>query len=191
MKVEAHLLHSFIEQIPSPVFIKNPDGKYTGCNQAFSSLTGIARDQLVGKTVFDVNNLEMAETCHRKDLELLKNGARQRFKWRLALSNGESRDVIFENALLRGDNGRITGIIGVLSDITELQKAENALNESNERLETLLFMLPVGIILIDYETRLILEMNPYAVMILGVTKEQVVGRNRVCKRYGYSKSFHT
>ena len=176
MNIEAHLLHSFIEQIPSPVFVKNPDGKYTGCNQAFSSMTGIARNQLVGKTVFDVNDPETAEKCHQKDLELLKNGTRQRYKWRLALSDGESRDVIFEKAPLRDENGRITGIIGVLSDITELLKTENALNESNERLETLLFMLPVGIIMIDYETRLILEMNPYAVMILGVSKEQVVGR---------------
>jgi diguanylate cyclase (GGDEF)-like protein/PAS domain S-box-containing protein len=176
MKVESHLLHSFIEQIPSPVFIKNLDGNYTGCNQAFSSLTGIARDKLVGKTVFDVNNREMAEICYRKDQELLKNGNRQRYRWRLSLSNGDSRDVIFEKALLLDVNGRINGIIGVLSDITELQKAETALNESNERLETLLFMLPVGIVLIDYETRLITDMNPYAVMILGVTKEQVVGR---------------
>ncbi len=176
MKIEPHLLNFFIEQIPSPVFVKNADGKYTGCNQAFSSLTGIVRDQLVGKTVFDVNSWEMAEQCHQKDLALLKNGTRQRYRWKLALSDGESRDVIFEKAPLLDDNGRITGIIGVLSDITELQKAENALNESNERLETLLFMLPVGIILIDYETRLIMEMNPYAVMILGYATEQIIGR---------------
>jgi diguanylate cyclase (GGDEF)-like protein/PAS domain S-box-containing protein len=176
MKIETHLLHSFIEQFPSPVFIKNPDGRYIGCNQAYSSLTGIARDQIVGKTVFDVNDREMAEKCHQQDLDLLKNGTRQRYKWRLALSDGEIRDVIFEKAPLLDDNGRITGIIGVISDVTEQQKAENALIESNERLETLLFMLPVGIILIDYETRLIMEMNPYAVTILGHSKEQLVGR---------------
>ena len=176
MKIETQLLHAFIEKIPSPIYIKNSDGVYTGCNQAFSSLTGISRDQFVGKTVFDVNDREMAENCHRKDLEILKNGSRQRYKWRLSLPDGDRRDVIFEKAPLLDDNDRITGIIGVLSDITELQKAENALNESNERLETLLFMLPVGIILIDYETRLIMEINPYAVMILGVTREQVVGR---------------
>jgi diguanylate cyclase (GGDEF)-like protein/PAS domain S-box-containing protein len=176
MKIQAQLLHSFIEQIPSPIFLKDPDGKYTGCNQAFSSLTGIPRDQLVGKTVFDVNDREMAEKCHQKDLVLLKNGTRQRYRWRLALPDGQSRDVIFEKALLLDDNDRTTGIIGVLSDITELQKAENALNESNERLETLLFMLPVGIILIDYETRRIVEMNPYAVVILGYATEQIIGR---------------
>jgi diguanylate cyclase (GGDEF)-like protein/PAS domain S-box-containing protein len=176
MKTEVHRLNALIEQIPSPVFIKNQDGKYTGCNQAFSSLTGIAREQIVGKTVFDISDRKMAEKSHRNDLELLKNGTRQRFIWRLNLSDGKSRDVIFENGALQDDKGRITGIIGVLSDITELQKAENALNQSNERLETLLFMLPVGIILIDYETRLIMEMNPYAVMILGYAKEQVVGR---------------
>jgi diguanylate cyclase (GGDEF)-like protein/PAS domain S-box-containing protein len=60
---------------------------------------------------------------------------------------------------------------------------DKALIESNERLETLLFMLPVGVVLIDYDTRVIIEMNPYATMILGYPKEQVIGQkcfNCIC-----------
>jgi PAS domain S-box-containing protein len=48
---------TLLESLPIPVFFKDSDGRYYGCNQAFEALVGRARAEIVGCTV---------ETCFRR-----------------------------------------------------------------------------------------------------------------------------
>jgi len=49
------LLQNVINAIPTPVFYKDTDGIYLGCNVAFEEFIGLSREQIVGKSVYDVS----------------------------------------------------------------------------------------------------------------------------------------
>lgn len=71
----------------------------------------------------------------------------------------------------------------LLQRIEELEKErqqrqliEKQLEDSNERLESLLNMLPLGIVVIDFDTRKIFDVNPHALSTFGCSLEQLIGK---------------
>jgi len=65
-------LQILIDTIPIPVFFKDCNGIYLGCNKACEFFLG-PRDQLLGKTVYDVSPKDIADIYNRADLELFNN----------------------------------------------------------------------------------------------------------------------
>ena len=45
---------ALLDAIPYPVFYKDRDGRFLGCNRAFESCRNLTREELIGKTVFDL-----------------------------------------------------------------------------------------------------------------------------------------
>jgi PAS domain S-box-containing protein len=112
------------EAIPLPVFHKDASGRYTGCNSAFTRFIGKTRDEVVGKTVFEVSPLQAQAKHYRdKDLDLLEGpvGA-QTYESAVAHADGTMHDVIFHKARLSDSAGNPTGVVGVITDITELKQ---------------------------------------------------------------------
>ena len=60
-------------------------------------------------------------------------------------------------------------------------EAEERMEHAAQRMENLLFSLPVGIVIIDYETQKILDVNPQAMTLLGCSQDQLVGK--ICTDY--------
>jgi PAS domain S-box-containing protein len=77
---------------------------------------------------------------------------------------------------LRDRNGNIIGIFGVARDITQRKQAELALRESEERYRSVIAAMQDGIILLDAEGT-IRACNASAERILGLTADQIMGRN--------------
>lgn len=62
---------------------------------------------------------------------------------------------------------------------TEAQKyleLEKQFLESNERLESLLNSMPTGIVIIDYQTQEILDINPHGLSTFGCPPERLIGQ---------------
>jgi len=72
-------------------------------------------------------------------------------------------------------SGIIIALIKAGKNIENRKRAEEALKETNEHMEDLLFSLPTGIVIIDSETREIIDVNPQAVLMIGAPQEQIVG----------------
>ena len=181
LKSERNVLSSLLETIPSPIFYKDINGIYTGCNEAFEEFIGKSRNEIIGKSVYDMGPRDIADKYHLKDQELLKDRKKQQYEWKVKRADGQIRDVKFDKSVLVDENDNVTGLVGVISDITDQKIFEKALFESNERLEELLSAIPVGIIIIDYETQKILDLNPQAIISLGYTRDEIVGRT--CHEY--------
>ena len=54
-------------------------------------------------------------------------------------------------------------------------RAEQALRESHNRMETILFSLPTGILIIDSKTNEIIKANPQALIMIGLPSELTEG----------------
>ena len=124
LKDSESFLKTLINAIPAPVFYKDSDGKYLGFNKAFEAFFGETKERLIGKSVFDINPPELAETYHAQDDELFNSGGVQCYESQWKDVHGKLHDMIFNKAAFTDGKGAITGLIGVLIDITERKQAE-------------------------------------------------------------------
>lgn len=127
-----------IDTIPFPIFYKNADGLYIGCNQAFEEFFGWSKEFIIGKSVYDLTPKEIADKYHEKDRELFEHPGTQIYEFLAKDRAGKMRDVIYHKATFTGDDGAVAGIIGAFLDISERKRAEEILKLNESRLAGLL-----------------------------------------------------
>ncbi len=157
-----------IDALPIPIFYRDQNGVYQTCNAAHEKLIGIPREQLVGKTVFDVQPEEIAEIYARRDSELLESPGDQVYESRIKSSDGTLRDVVFQKAVIRNDNGESIGIVGSIFDITERKKSEAKLERARESMiisSHMLHKIRAGIIIINADFKVIDSNESFAQMM--------------------------
>ncbi len=126
-------LHTLIETIPNPLFYKDSEGRYTGCNAAFEKFLGKSRSEIIGKTVFEMATADIAQLYYHKDQDLFNNPGTQHYTWKIPSSDGSLRDVIFDKATIHdNDGGEVVGLIGVVTDITDLVEARREAEIANQ-----------------------------------------------------------
>lgn len=133
VKEQLNFIETILNTIPSPVFYKNLEGSYLGCNRAFEEFLGLPSEKIVGKTVFDLAPRHLAEIYQGMDNALFQSGGEQSYESRMVGADGRERDVVFSKAIYRDALGKTVGIVGVILDITERKRAERAEREQFER----------------------------------------------------------
>jgi PAS domain S-box-containing protein len=121
---QSQFLQSLIETIPTPVFYKDAEGRYLGCNQGFLDYHGVTQEELVGHTLDCLPNQESAKRYRQKDLELFQNPGVQVYEHVVLLPDGRKREVVFNKATFLKGDGAVGGLVGVITDITELKQAQ-------------------------------------------------------------------
>lgn len=176
----ADLCHALIETVPIPLFYTDAVGRYVACNRAFEKMVGLSRSEILGKNNHELFPRSWADKELIMDQELIIDRNRQRYEWHFDKPLDGMKDVYVDRAPAIDASGNIVGIAGAISDISERRALEKNFEESSNRLETLLNALPVAIVIIDYDTKKVIDLNPQAMLILGYTREQIAGRQ--CRR---------
>jgi len=135
------LQHSFIFQqrlidaLPIPVFYKDLEGRYLGCNSSFENYFGQKWEELIGKSVYELSPKELAGIYQEKDQALLQNPGIQVYESVVKDADGVIRDVILHKATFNNMDGSVGGLIGAFLDITDIKTAE----KMRKKLESQLF----------------------------------------------------
>ncbi|HLP97350.1 MAG TPA: EAL domain-containing protein [Sideroxyarcus sp.] len=130
LRASVALSESLLQTMPVPVFYKDVQGRYTGCNSAFTGFIGKSREEIIGKTVFEVSPQSFSKVYRDKDLELLDDPVGvQIYESQVKHADGTAHDVVFHKARMLGDDGKPSGIIGVILDITDRKKAEQQIHQ--------------------------------------------------------------
>jgi PAS domain S-box-containing protein/putative nucleotidyltransferase with HDIG domain len=127
-------LQTLIDTIPSPIFFKNVEGRYLGCNVAFESFIGLPKVGIVGKTPHDIAPADLAEKYHRADLDLMSKTGIQQYESAVQYADGTRHEVLFSKATFQDPAGKVAGLVGVMTDITDSKMAEMERQENMERL---------------------------------------------------------
>ncbi len=124
LRTREEFLDTLLEAIPIPVFYKDTAGRYVGANQAFEAFFGATREQVIGKTLFDITTPELAAKYEAKDSELYEQGGTQAHECQVTDAHGSVRDIIVSKATFGGGDGNAAGLIGALFDMTGQKRAE-------------------------------------------------------------------
>jgi len=125
-----------LDNIPIPIFHKNEEYIYTGCNKSYEDFLGIDRQTLIGKSVYDIAPTKLAEVYHEKDLELISNHRHQIYECEVESDAFDNkRQVIFHKATIEKSDGQIGGLIGAILDITDRRKNEQERDKLLEELK--------------------------------------------------------
>ena len=121
-----------IETIPNPVFYKDEEGRYVGCNPAFEQFIGVERSSIVGRTAYDICPKDLADVYVAADKALFKQPVPLNYETAVAYADGSLHDVVFYKAAFDKADGSLGGMVGVMLDITERKQMEKAIwHEAN------------------------------------------------------------
>ena len=126
-------IQAAIDALPTPIFFKDVNVRYTGCNKAFERCLGLPADAIIGQSVYGVAPPELARRYEAADRALLEAGGEQIYEAKVRYADGADHEVMFHKAVFRDAAGALAGLAGVMLDINQRKRAEAALHESEQR----------------------------------------------------------
>ncbi|SDD65353.1 PAS domain S-box protein [Rhodospira trueperi] len=114
------LSDAVLAAIPLPVFVKDETGRYIACNDALAAFLGCGREDVLGRTAFDLLPSDLAEAYQRADDTLRATGGPQRYESDVESPIHGPRRVVFNKTLVTPPDGGPPLIVGIIEDITDL-----------------------------------------------------------------------
>ncbi len=127
-------LQQLLDAIPIPIFYKDLQGVFRGCNTAYEQFAGMTKEQIVGKTVFGVAPEDLANIYRQADEALFTQPGTQVYETSFMHADGDRRDIIFNKATYVDSDGRLAGLVGAILDITARHRAEQEKRNLEKRL---------------------------------------------------------
>jgi diguanylate cyclase (GGDEF)-like protein/PAS domain S-box-containing protein len=162
---QLHFVEQLIETIPSPAFFKDTEGRYLGCNRAFELFCGVKREDILGKTAFDIWPPDLAKIYYLADEDLLREPGVQVYESPVRYADGSQHDVIFHRATFQKADHSVGGIVGVFWDVTERKRAEQALRRSEERFRRIVENAPFGVLVTDVNDAIVFANRRFAELV--------------------------
>lgn len=85
---------SILDRMPNPVFVKDRGLTYIGVNRAFCAIHGVEPEAILGRSVWDLVEPELAEKFERSDRHVLETGETFTLAEQLVRSDGEDLWVL-------------------------------------------------------------------------------------------------
>lgn len=166
------LLNNIINTIPNPIFYKDSNGVYTGCNDAFCNYLGIPREKIINSTVYDLAPKKLADIYHQADLDLMQKKGMQIYEAAVRYADDKLHDVLFYKSAMLREDGSLRGLVGVMLDISDRKQAENELRQKEELFHLLFEKSGDANLLIDGTA--IIDCNEATLRMLGCSDKQQI-----------------
>ena len=138
------LLQDIIDGFPSPIFVKDTEGRFLTINKKLEELLGVKNEELIGKTDYDIITKELADYYRANDQKVIEEGKSIPIEEEADLIDGH-HTFIANKFPIYDNNGEPYGVGSISTDISELKKTQEILKESEERLRLAQTLGNVGI----------------------------------------------
>ena len=126
-------LDTLMELLPDLFFYKDMQGRYQLVNKAFADFNGLAKQDIIGKTVAEFMLPDLAADSMRSDQLTLLEGKTTRHELTATVNEKKLFLDTIKVPLMNG-SGQVIGIIGISRDVTEKKQNEIALIEGQKAL---------------------------------------------------------
>ncbi|WP_051340793.1 diguanylate cyclase domain-containing protein [Azospirillum halopraeferens] len=172
LRDELAFRNALLDTIPLPIYWKDTELRYLGCNAAFEELVRCRSGELSGRSTDSLFLPADAAAHEAADRRVLEGGGALSYEQPTRFPDGTERVIIASKAVFARADGTPGGVVGILVDITERRRAE-------ERTAALLKALehsPSSIVITDPEGR-ITYVNPTFTATTGYTADEAKGQN--------------
>ncbi len=135
---------------------------------------GFEPEEITGRNFLDVIHPGDRERMSADFSMTLTSGEAIPSEFRIQSPDGRVHWFEERSGIDRDAAGRITGLTGVLRDITQRKTDEQARRESDERYHQLFDTISDAVMVFDFETRQMLEVNAASLRIYGYTREELL-----------------
>jgi len=153
-------------------------------NDALCALAGRKREEILGRTNYDLFPTEQVDIFREKDEIVFQTGKENENEEEITDASGCTLTISTKKTLY-ADKADNKFIVGVIRDITERKKAELALQATHRELMDIVEFLPDATVVIDREKRVILW-NRAIEEMSGLKKDEILGESD----YAYSVPFY-
>jgi len=136
LQSNVQFLETLMNTIPMPLYYKNPQGHYLGCNQAFLDFAGKKSEQIIGKTARECWSARAAVAYEKADNQLIQRGGQEIYEEQVLGVDGRLHEVILNRAVFYQPNGEVGGIVGAYTDVTQLKQIKAQLEQQNNELHS-------------------------------------------------------
>jgi diguanylate cyclase (GGDEF)-like protein/PAS domain S-box-containing protein len=164
-------LRLFTDNIPEPVVYVDLDRHYTFVNDAFVTLVGISRDEIIGKSVADVLGPEAFE-FQQPFIDRAARGESVTYERETLDVNGRQRWLRNKIVPDMRFDATIKGYYIVGHDITDLKQTQDALASRESQLRAIMDGVPAPVAYIDRDERCQYVNRPF-LQYFGLTAQQV------------------
>lgn len=175
LKRQLTFMDTLVETIPAPVFYKDANGIYGGCNEAFTkTILGLPSSEVIGRSLFDLPDQipeGLAKIYQQQDFLLLQRGGCQDYQAEVRCSDGQVRLFHFSKAVYEDASGCPMGIVGVMVDLTDIKEAQQELKRLGQAVE----QIQDGIAIVDGDFKFE-SVNPAWARLHGIETDNVVGK---------------
>ena len=127
-------LQDIIDNSAAVVFVKDLQLRYLLVNREYERRHQVRRDQIRGKTDFDIHPYDVAQAVCANDRQVIESGIPIQFEEAVPSAEGQ-RFLISVKFLLRDRAGKPYAVCGIATDITERKWAESEFRQLNASLE--------------------------------------------------------
>lgn len=193
-----------LDSVPAMIFFKDKDNRFIRTNKAFEDIMHLPKEKLEGISIFDIYPKEQAEAFWNDDKEVMSSGREKVGIEEQMNTPAGTRIVQTDKFPYFDEEGKVAGVIGFSQDITTRKLAEEILRNSRTaainlmedadearrkseqasiavrysemRYRRLFESAKDGILILDAETGMIVDVNPFLIEMLNFTKDQFLGK---------------
>jgi PAS domain S-box-containing protein len=142
-------LQSIIDAVSNPIFFKNTNFVYLGCNQAFADFFGLTKQDVVGKNDFDLYPKDIALLHQKSDISIIQNKGKETYELKIQNANKNSRDIVFEKGYFEQPPGLSVGIAGTMFDISYYKQDEEIISVKEKKFRKFFESTNEGVVIIN------------------------------------------
>jgi|GEM_PF-1778328 len=176
LREQYRFIETLLDTIPNPVYYKNLDEVYLGCNKEFERFFGVTREELIGRTMGGFGVPDLIDSRSLADSRADPVSEREVCEGSVTDRRGESRKVLFTKAPFSDANGKRIGQIGIIVDISDRVQMEEKIRRERDRAQTYLDIANVSIVAINRDGTVIL-INKQGCELLGYPETEIIGKN--------------
>ena len=128
---ENEVFRSLIDNVPVSIYAKRSDLKLFYVNEGWCELTGVAREDAIGRTDVEIFG-EEGQAFVEGDLAVLRTGKTYEVEEEVTAADGSTRHQFARKGAMIASDGSLY-LIGSTTDITDLKEREVELKEARQR----------------------------------------------------------
>lgn len=129
-RLNYNMIKNLIDSVELPLFYKDINKVYQGCNDAFCEFLGVRKEDIVGRSVYDlIDDKSKADFYDRKDEDFLSivkenHDYVQEYSDELVLADKEKHEIFIHKSPYFDSNNNLLGFICSITDVSYIREKE-------------------------------------------------------------------